>query len=470
MAALVRWADTSGRSITARGSGTGRPAGNVGEDVVVDLAATFDRIVHVDPRARTAMVEPGVSAARLDEVARGFGLRFPILPSSARWCTVGGMVANNSGAALSFAHGQMAAWTRSLRWVDPQGGTWASTRGDAEASDPLTAAGRAAGAPRHWPDVRKNASGYGLDRFATSGSPVDLLVGSEGTLGLVTRVELDLQVIPEQRLVAAVGLESLDDLLGWRSWAEAHGWVAFEFFGPWLVQHTHLSEDPELAPLVRGRSLVAVLEWEGDAEHAAAADRAIGARCEAEGVPFVTAPEGAAARHLWTLRHRASPAIQRFAAEGLASLQFIEDCVVPPTQLGPYLSGLDRILRGAGLEAAVFGHAGDANVHVNPLVPLRDPDWVPRVRAVLEEVVELVASLGGTLSGEHGDGRLRAPFQERIWGQETVDRFKTLKRTLDPNGTLNPGVILASPGTDPLAGLAATVSARPAPNSTSLSV
>lgn len=134
-------------------------------------------------------------------------------------------------------------------------------------------------------------------------------------------------------------------------------------------------------------------------------------------------------------------------------MQFIEDSVVPPGRLPEYLAGLSSILAEARLEAVVFGHAGDGNVHVNPLVPTGDEDWRDRVRQVLEGVAGLVASLGGTLSGEHGDGRIRAPYLDRIWGPGSVAAFKETKGLLDPDGIFNPGVILPLPGQDPLEGL-----------------
>ena len=116
---------------------------------------------------------------------------------------------------------------------------------------------------------------------------------------------------------------------------------------------------------------------------------------------------------------------------------------------------IDAILAeaGRGMDAVVFGHAGDGNVHVNPLVPVDAPGWEARVRAVLEGVVELVASLGGTLAGEHGDGRLRAPFLDRIWGPELSRLFRAMKGAMDPEGILNPGVVVPLPGQDPLEAL-----------------
>ena len=127
--------------------------------------------------------------------------------------------------------------------------------------------------------------------------------------------------------------------------------------------------------------------------------------------------------------------------------------MVPPDALGAYLSGLEEILRAADTDAVIFGHAGDANIHVNPLLDVRRSSWRDAARAILMDTVDLVADLGGTLSGEHGDGRLRAPFVERIWGPKLTACFEKTKATLDPAGILNPGVIIPCPNQDPLEGL-----------------
>jgi FAD/FMN-containing dehydrogenase len=133
------------------------------------------------------------------------------------------------------------------------------------------------------------------------------------------------------------------------------------------------------------------------------------------------------------------------------SVRVIEDSVVPDGCLSRYLLGFDDILEGEGTDAVVFGHAGNGNV--NPLVDVGTPDWKERVRRILDRTVDLVASLGGTLSGEHGDGRIRAPFHERVFGRDAALAFRAVKARFDPRGILNPGVIIPGEGQDPLLGL-----------------
>jgi FAD/FMN-containing dehydrogenase len=131
-------------------------------------------------------------------------------------------------------------------------------------------------------------------------------------------------------------------------------------------------------------------------------------------------------------------------------MQVIEDGAVPPDRLPEYVRGLRSLLARAGFGGVIFGHAGDGNLHVNPLVDVDQPAWRESLEVVLGEVATLVASLGGTLSGEHGDGRLRAPLLETIWGEEMVALFSGVKDIFDPSRILNPGVILPLPGQRPL--------------------
>jgi FAD/FMN-containing dehydrogenase len=121
-------------------------------------------------------------------------------------------------------------------------------------------------------------------------------------------------------------------------------------------------------------------------------------------------------------------------------MQFIEDACVPSESLPAYVHGVRAALESRKIRGAIFGHAGDANVHVNPLINVHRPAWRAEVAGVLDEITELVASLGGTLTGEHGDGRLRTPLLDRVWSADAIDCFAEVKRTLDPRGILNPGV------------------------------
>jgi FAD/FMN-containing dehydrogenase len=169
----------------------------------------------------------------------------------------------------------------------------------------------------------------------------------------------------------------------------------------------------------------------------------------------------AAAEQLWRLRHAASPILATLPPER-RSLQVIEDGCVPVPRLGEYVAAVRTAARERELDVVIFGHAGDGNVHVNLLPELARPDWERQVASLLEVVTDAVIALGGVPSGEHGDGRLRAGFVEKIYGPEIVALFQQLKQAFDPLGILNPGIILPS-GEPPIARLKTGAGAAPLP-------
>jgi FAD/FMN-containing dehydrogenase len=459
---LIRWAAESGTPVVPRGGGTGMPGGNLGPGVVVDLAPGFDGVGAVDPDTRTVRAGAGAVADRIQDAARPHGLRLPALPASSPWCRIGGVVANNGAGARSFRHGSIRPRVVALEGVDARGETF--RLGPEAASDPWgpfdpgigaeagTGTGTGGRIPG-WPRVRKNASGYALDAYLPRRDLRQLLIGSEGTLALITEVELSLEPVPETRGLTLVAAGDAPELAAFCETARQIGASACEFLGRRLLSMCQLDRDPELGLLARGAWALVLIELEGTEDEVEAGLRALGRDLGGSPRWSVTTRDPEAMDRLWGLRHRASPIIAREAGEGRISTQFIEDSVVPPDAVGLYIEGVEEILQARGFDAVVFGHAGDGNVHVNPLVDVESPDWRDRVRATLHDTAGLVRDLGGTLSGEHGDGRIRAPFLQKIWDEAHLEAFRRVKDHFDPQGILNPGVVLPLPGQDPLEGL-----------------
>ncbi|MBW3535231.1 MAG: hypothetical protein KY453_08465, partial [Gemmatimonadetes bacterium] len=361
--------------------------------------------------------------------------------------------------ARSFLHGATRDWVVELDVV-LSGGERVTVGGERPAPPPFAALARRlepradTSRPR-WPEVRKNSSGYALDRFLPGADPVQLLVGSEGTLGLVLGLTLRLVEAPARRGVVLMGLGTLDDLPEATAEARRRGASACELFGRRILDMARLDDDPHVGPVSRGCEALLLLEVEGGPDTVEDGLEHLRRLADVLGRGHVEARTGEERRRLWGVRHRASPTIAGAAERGRVSTQFIEDSVVPPARVADYARGVGRILDEAGLDGVIFGHAGDGHLHVNPLVDMGDPGWRDRVREVLYATADLVSDLGGTLSGEHGDGRVRAPLLERIWGPTWSRAFRHVKEALDPAGVLNPGVILPLPGQDPMEGLGA---------------
>ena len=453
--ALVDWARSSGFALVSRGAGTGMPGGNVGRGIAVDVSRPFGELGAVDPQRRLVRAGAGVTLAAVDQAAREHGLFFPPLPSSAERCTVGGALANNAAGARSFRYGSVRDWVQSARVVLADGRAVELEPGGTEPFPELRRAllSESDRVLANWPKVRKNSSGYALERYLPSGDALQLIIGSEGTLGMITSAVLRLAPVPEAVTLALLSVRTLDDVPRISSEAEAFGAAACEFFGKRFIEITRGSPGGVRVP--RHAVALLIVEIGGNVDHTRAAADALRSTAAELGADVQFATTEDARRRLWSVRHGASPAIAAATTDHVFSTQFIEDSVVPVDRLADYVRGVEAILRSVDFDGVVFGHAGDGHAHVNPLVRADLPDWMDRIRRVLDETVDLVARLGGTLAGEHGDGRLRAPFQARIWSAAALEAFRTVKTTIDPDGILNPGVILPLPGQDPLDGLGA---------------
>jgi FAD/FMN-containing dehydrogenase len=454
---LVRWAAATATPLVPRGSGSSMAGGAIGDGVVVDLSR-LQVIGPVDVAARRARVGPGVILGALNAAVAPAGLRFPVDPSSWSFCTLGGMASTNAAGARTVAVGPVRRWVSALDCVFADGSRALVRRGDPPPNVPPVARFLAGAAPllrrreserpaRH-PGVRKESSGYAISEWARGGENgedlVDLLVGSEGTLAIFVGVELMLQPIPAATASLLAAFPSLETAVDAAAAARAAGASACELLDKTFLDVAAAGPLPvEIPPATEA---VVLAEAEADSPAAAQAIVAsIVAACERAGASVVRVADSTdAEKRLWALRHAASPILARLDPS-LKSMQFIEDGAVPPPRFAEYVRGVRAALDRQQIRGVIFGHAGDAHIHVNPLVDVRRPDWRARVEALLAEVTALVASLGGTVSGEHGDGRLRAPLLEGVWGGEIVERFALVKRAFDPVNILNPGAKVARP-------------------------
>ena len=446
--ALVRWAAGTRAALVPRGSGSGMAGGAVGDEIIVDLSRQRD-IHTVNTPARSVAVGPGAIRETVDAAAQRTGLRLPVDPSSSAFCTIGGMVATNAAGAHTLRYGSMRRWVRALDCVFADGRRAVVRRGAPPPRDvaavnrffddvqPSIAAQSRDVASAH-AGVLKDSSGYALHDFAHSGELIDLLVGSEGTLALFVGVELALAPVPGATSSLLACFTNLERAAAAAVRARDAGASACE-----LLDRTFLDVVAEGGTVRFDDDVEAVLlaEVEGDsAEAANASAGSLQQSFEESGASSVRLAFDSATEHdLWSLRHAASPILNRLDP-ALKSMQFIEDGAVPPERLPEYIRGVRHALDAAGIRGVIFGHAGDAHVHVNPLVDVRRADWRARVERLLDDVVTLTASLGGTLSGEHGDGRLRTPLLSRVWPASLLELFAQVKNAFDPDGILNPGV------------------------------
>jgi glycolate oxidase len=395
--ALVRLARRHGVPLVPRGAGSGLSGGAVplGEAIVV--AFTRMTRLEVDPKARTAWAEPGVTTAQVTEAARPFGLFYSPDPASWRTSTLGGNLGENAGGPLCFKYGVTGDYVLELEWVDGEGEVW-----------------------------RLGREAYDLP---------GLLIGSEGTLGLVTGARLRLLTLPRHRATLMAVFPEVEALAEAVSRAIALGAVPakLEFMDQSAVNAV---EDYLGMGLPRNRALL-LAETDGDDRELVEEELSLVERTALElGAEVRRARDEKEAEALWRARRSVSPALGR-----LRPKRVNEDIAVPRSALPQVVGEIAALGQAYGLLVVQFGHIGDGNLHPNILY---DPRFEPeeRVWELAHEIARVALRHGGVLSGEHGIGVMKRAFMAEALDPATLDFLRRTKAALDPGGVLNPGKLL----------------------------
>ncbi|MFL5485790.1 MAG: FAD-binding oxidoreductase [Gemmatimonadaceae bacterium] len=472
---LVKWAAETKTSLIPRGSGSSMSGAAIGSGVIVDMSR-INHLSRIDERERTVWAEPGVLWTTLDVAARRKGLRFPVDPSSGSFCTLGGMVSTNAAGPHSLRYGSTRPWVNAIDCVFSDGDRAVITRGEpapkrieAVARFMREVHGEIVASDKRRPilhvGVRKESSGYAIHDYATDADLVDLLVGSEGTLVVIVGVQLRLSAVPAATSSVLGSFTTLEEATVAATKAVESGASACELLDRTFLAYaaTGDSADDSFRARTEGAAaiLLAEVESETPAQAASSAERLAKAFSDsgARDVDVALTPD--AERDLWELRHAASPILA--ALENATSMQFIEDGAVPLPRLPDYVQGVRKALADREVQGVIFGHAGDAHVHVNPLIDTSHDDWRKKVSGLLDDVVALTARLGGTLTGEHGDGRIRTPLLSRVWHKDALLAFGLVKKAFDPVNIFNPGVKVALSGQSPLTDIKYDPSLAPLP-------
>ena len=434
----VAVARETGTPLTMRGAGTSIAGNAVGTGIVVDTSKHLNRVLRVDREARTALVEPGTVHATLQRAAAVHGLRFGPDPSTHTRCTIGGMIGNNACGSRALGYGRTADNVLDLDVL-----TAAGTRvGETTLPTELDAlvAGHLATIRTEMGRFTRQVSGYSLEHLLPErGRDLSrFLVGSEGTLGVVLGATVRLVEDAPHRALAVLGYPTVFDAADAVPGLLAHPLVACEGLDARIVDVVR-RQGGAVPDLPRGSGwLFAEVTGETLAEaEAAAASVARGAG--AVDVRMVSDVLEMAA--LWRIREDgaglAARSLDRQAQSGW------EDAAVPPDRLGAYLRAFDALLVESGLDGVPYGHFGDGCVHVRIDFPLRDRQGPQGFRSFVEAAADLTAAHGGSLSGEHGDGRARSALLPRMYSPEVVALFAGVKHLFDPQELLNPGVLVA---------------------------
>ncbi|MFC0497578.1 FAD-binding and (Fe-S)-binding domain-containing protein [Streptomyces mutabilis] len=435
VAAALEVCREHGTPVVARGGGTSIAGQATGTGVVLDFTRHMNRLLSLDPEARTAVVQPGLVLDRLQEAAAPHGLRFGPDPSTYSRCTLGGMIGNNSCGSHSVAWGTTADSVRELTVLTARGRSLRLGRDWAGAPQGLRELvdGDLARLRTGFPDLPRRISGYALDALLPeNGADVARsFCGSEGTLGVLTEAVIGLVEAPRARALAVLGYA---DEAG-----AAEAAAGLLPLGPLTVEGMAVDLVPSTRGLPRGGAWLFV-ETGGDSEAEARA-RAEAVVRAADVVDTLVVTDPAGQRRLWRIREDASGTATRMP-DGAEAWPGWEDCAVPPARLGGYLRDFRALLAAHDLRGTPYGHFGDGCIHVRVDFDLLTEAGVARFRRFSEELADVVVAHGGSLSGEHGDGQARAELLPRMYGEETVALFERAKGVWDPDDLLNPGMLV----------------------------
>lgn len=455
--------------LTMRGGGTSQAGQAIGPGLIADTSKYLHRVLDLNVEERWVRVEPGIVLDELNSALRPHGLRFAPDISTASRATLGGMMANNSSGARSVLYGktidhvleqEVALSDGSVAHFGPLTPTDLETACEGSSLSARChrvvrslAAAHAAEIERRFPKVLRRVGGYNLDAFTTPDLPFNLarlMVGSEGTLGVVLSARLSLVPLPRAKAVLVVQFGDLLESLAATPIILRHGPSAVEVMDRFILDHTRQSAalDALRQGFIEGdpASLLCIEFYADRAEDLPPRLEAVERDLRARGLGYRYQPvlDLAAQARVWSLREAALGLSMAMKSDA-KSISFVEDTAVAPEKLRDYIDRFLAIVRRHGTSAGIYAHASVGCLHVRPVVNLKTDAGVRMFEGIANEVADLVLEFGGALSGEHGDGLVRSPFMKKMYGPVLYDAFRTIKRTFDPHGILNPGKIVDAP-------------------------
>ncbi|MFQ5860580.1 MAG: FAD-binding and (Fe-S)-binding domain-containing protein [Dehalococcoidia bacterium] len=465
--AVVEVASRAGIAVLPRGGGTSLSGQTVNRAIVLDFSKYLHRILEVNLEERWARVEPGVVLQQLNLAAGKHGLHFPPDPTTANRACVGGSIGNNSCGSHSIRFGKTIDHVRELEVVladatrtvfhplesptleaklaleNLEGRVYREVRRIAEENREDIAA--------RFPKIMRRVGGYNLDQFVGDG-PMDLtrmVVGSEGTLCVVTEAKVNLEPQATMKGLAVLHHRSLIEAMEATVRILEHQPAAVELVDKFLLDRCRESMGfARRMSFVEGdpAALLLVEFWsESEAELKAKLDRL---REDILGQNLASAclsvTDGEAQANVWAVRSAGLGLLMSTRGD-VKPLPFVEDTAVSPEKLPDYIRRFDEVVREHGTTAAYYGHASVGCLHIRPLVNLKTEEGMQHMVSIATGISELVLEFGGAMSGEHGDGIVRGVWNEKMFGPQLYQAFQEVKRAFDPQGIMNPGKIVDCP-------------------------
>ncbi|SFU10460.1 FAD-binding and (Fe-S)-binding domain-containing protein [Arthrobacter sp. ov118] len=440
----VTVAQNHGIPITARGGGTSCAGNAVGPGMVIDFSRFMNRIISIDPANRSAVVEPGVILSDLQKAAAPYGLRFGPDPSTATRCTIGGMIGNNACGPHGLSYGRTADNIKSMTWLTGTGKIITAEAGT-QALDAVPGlrnfvSENMAVLRTEFGRFGRQISGYSLEHLLPEkGSNLAAaLTGTEGSCGILLEAEVALVPQSAAPVLAVLGYADMPTAADAVPAILPHRPLALEGLDKQLVDVVRRTHGTGSVPSLPAGGGWLIAEVGGDNVHdaLAAAQRLVN---DADALEAVILPPGPAARRLWQIRADGAGLAGR-TATGEQAWPGWEDSAVPPERLGDYLRGLEELMVSHNLSGLAYGHFGDGCVHLRIDFPLEENAAV--MRQFLEDAAALAVRHGGSLSGEHGDGRARSELLATMYSPEALRVMERFKALMDPQDAFNPGIVV----------------------------
>ncbi|MBA2279231.1 FAD-binding oxidoreductase [Candidatus Saccharibacteria bacterium] len=449
--------------ITARGHGTDQSGAAIGSGIMLIFPAYMNKVLELDPKSGSVAVQPGLNYGKLQQTLHTHGRFLPPFPASMEYSTLGGAIGNNAGGEKSVKYGSTREYVRNLRVVLANGEVIETRRlnkrelskkmglssfeGEVyRALDTLIEEQRDL-VVKSKLEVSKNSSGYNLADIKNKDGSFDLtplFVGSQGTLGLVTEAIMETETFNPQSSLISASFNSIDDAA--KAVAELRKLPAIpsamEMVDEHLITFIEQHNPNQLKGLVDKPYHKLILLVEFDDANQRVQKRNVkkalkildryNAVCKVE-------TETEQQEQFWKIRHAAA-SVASYHDGNTKALPIIEDGIVPVDRFGEYIEKVYELFAKHHLQVALWGHAGNGNLHMQPMLDLAQLGDRQKIFRLMDEYHKLVIELGGSLSGEHGDGRLRGPYLEQLYGPQIYELFTKVKAIFDPHGILNPGV------------------------------
>lgn len=452
--------------ITARGSGTDQAGAAIGNGVIMAFQAHLGKILELDTKQRLVRIQPGINFKSLQETLHTHGLFLPPYPSSYKYSTVGGAIANNTAGEKSLKYGAMRRWVDRLEVVLANGEVIqtgriskrelgkrkgvATLEGEIYRAVDGLITDNADLIRTHHSNLHtsKDSVGYALSEVKQKDGSFDLtplFVGSQGTLGIITEAIVKVAPYAPRTELVVAGFSSIEDAVKATEELLPLAPSALEMVDKHLITFVQQQQGANpLAPVFGSDAPVPEVVLFAEFDETTERIRQKKAKratklLDSLASQVVRSHDPEEQEKLWAVRHSAAT-VTNYDKGGKASLPIIEDGVVPAAKFEEFIKAVYQLYERHHLEVALWGHAGDANIHMQPLLDLRKLTDRQKVFKLMDEYYRLVISMGGSIAAEHNDGRLRTPYVALQCGAELADVYVQLKKIFDPHGTLNPGV------------------------------